>query len=194
MGRGLGEAQRAMLAALEAQDNGYMALTIAELAETLKVTPRRCREVAYTLRDRGLVIVSLEQIGGKGWNEYGLVEYNSSLHEGLDIITVKKGEPVPGRTRHRSRWQHLAEMVKQYPDNESYKRALAEAKVVRARRDMQFVREGMPNVGLLVWRPEQWQRYLTRWGPVTRKRLIERFGPHEDQPPDKPKVIHWPQA
>jgi hypothetical protein len=183
-----------MMAALEAQDDGYMAMTTAELAEVLKLTPRRTRQVAHDLAKRGLVIVSLQSIGGKGWNEYGLVEYDSSRHEGLDIITVKKGEPVPGRTRHRSRWQHLAEMVKQYPDNESYKRALAEAKVVRARRDMQFVREGMHNVGLLVWLPEQWQRYLTQWSPATRKRLIERFGPHGDQPPDGPKVIRWPEA
>lgn len=106
MGQGLGQRQRAMLAALEPVGS----LTIAELTEMLGLASFRwTREVARTLEARGLVIITTGVLTWKGAGQFGrlvsrrkieryqpLGDYEWIDLESVPVISVKKGELWPG--------------------------------------------------------------------------------------------------
>ena len=76
MGRGLGEAQKAILAGLrEASGGGDLALTVAELAERLDRSQRQIRAAVRALEARELVIVRKGYQGWRGLGEYGKIKY-----------------------------------------------------------------------------------------------------------------------
>lgn len=202
MGQGLGPTQRAMLKALE----GPGELTISELTEILGLTMRRCREVAHSLADRKLVVVTKEHLGWKGIGEYGILAKREDVlrshafwtsprgpgkarpaasrfeHlentdvEALPIITIKSGEEVPGRQRTKAGGYRATHGIPPIP--------------TRVYRDTEFVHIGVPVYGLMVieidvyrkWRAGQIRTYETlgvAFGapPATEERIIELFGP-----------------
>jgi hypothetical protein len=203
MGHGLGPAQKRMLEVLE----GPGALSIAELAEIVGLTMRRCREIAHSLADRKLVVIRREHLGWKGIGEYGILAERSDVlrsnafytsppgpgkagpaasrfehleHldvEALPIIVIKSGEEVPGRQRTKAGGYRATHGIAPRP--------------MKVYRDTEFVHIGVPVSGLMVWeigvyraqRAREIRNYealgvrLGSRRPVTEAEIIELFGP-----------------
>jgi hypothetical protein len=121
MGHGLGPTQRAILAALDTSED--VCMTVPELATELQRSQRQIRTAVHALETRGLVIVKRGHTGWRGRGEYGRLSQRWRERDASlpTALTVKAGERWPG-----SQWY-------------------------RARRDTEFVRNGMPTYGLLVW-------------------------------------------
>ena len=69
MSRGIGRAQLAILAALEATDR--LCLTVSELSDFTGRRDRQLRRAVHSLQRRGRVCVTHEVIGWKGDGQYG---------------------------------------------------------------------------------------------------------------------------
>jgi hypothetical protein len=125
MGRGPGIAQRAILAALEA-DQGNAWLTVPELAERTGRPPRQVRTAVHALEARGLVVITKGATGWKGRGDYGRWVY-AQPGDAADprVVTVQPGDPIP----HRPGWEVLAS----------------------ATQPVTFIRAGVPVSGLQVW-------------------------------------------
>ena len=159
MGHGLGPAQRAMLEALH--ESEWLALTTAHLAGRLKLSERRTRAVARSLEARRLVVITREHTGWRGAGEYGRLVPRYSWDRG-DVpaaLVLKAGETWPLRRAFHSE-----------VDLETWE----------AKHDIEFIRNGVPTSGLLVWLPEnrrQWRaREIKRWG-LTEAKALEQLGP-----------------
>lgn len=131
MSRGLGDTQRGLLTALaDRDDDGYRWATIDTLATACGISPVQTREAIRSLERGGHVVVTRGHIGWKGRGEYGpLVRRGRGWwtddHDDLPTAAVaEKGDPWP-----RSPETHTA----------------------TAR--VEFVRMGVPKVGLQVWLP-----------------------------------------
>src|SRR5260370_2600282 len=91
MSRGLGQAQRTILATL-ADDADY-ALTTANLAERLGRSQRQIRTAVDALERRGLVVVTRGHVALNGERKYGKV--TRQLKETPGSVLVRKVEPWP---------------------------------------------------------------------------------------------------
>jgi len=78
--RGLGSVQLRLLDVLDRAGRG---MTVAELAAALDVTPRRCREVVDSLRDRRRVAVTRERIATQS---SGLPVHGNVVWTGRDLL------------------------------------------------------------------------------------------------------------
>jgi MarR family len=147
MSRGLGTAQRAILAALR-EDDDY-ALSVTELAGKLGRSQRQVRAAVRALEARKLVVITRDHIGWRGAGEYGRLRRSYGSADGdLPRVKVRAGEPWPIPSR------RPGEFV--------------------ASKDVEFVRAGMPTFGLLVWLSEdreRWEAELADFREQFRKRL-----------------------
>lgn len=93
VGRGLGATQRAALAALTEAADRREGIYVNDLAGILGITPDRCRALARSLRDRGLVRTEtrgyLQGIGDRG----KLIRYvpnmwHEDIRDALPIVDV----------------------------------------------------------------------------------------------------------
>lgn len=132
MSRGLGTTQQAILRTLA--EHEYSALSVAELAERVGRSPRQVRTAVHALARRGAVVITREGIGWHGAGEYGRLARQPRGGKLPVALTVRKGEPTP-----YARYQGYG-----------------------AWRDTEYVRNGMPAYGLLVWLAERRQQWEER--------------------------------
>jgi hypothetical protein len=92
----LGDAQRAILSALEKSD--YLAMGTTDLAAAIHRSPRQVRAAVAALARRGSVIVTKnEQVGWKGAGSYGpLVTWRPTPDTPV-AVSVPAGQALPGR-------------------------------------------------------------------------------------------------
>ena len=139
MSKGIGKTQQAILDALAAEKE-LAALTVVELAQRLGASPRQIRAAVHSLAGRGLVVLTKQYGGWRGYGEQGRAvprryPWDS---DAPTAFVLKEGEPWP------------------FPDgwgNHDHGRV--------ASRDVEFIRKGMPTgVSLFVWLPERREKYL----------------------------------
>jgi biotin operon repressor len=127
--KGIGKTQQRILDAL-ADEKKYLPLTVPDLAERIGCSERQIRRAVHSLEDRGLVVITRENMRWKGYGEYGRLarKHWPWDEDALVVLTVKAGEPWPIQFRGPG-W--------------------------RASSDTEFYYGGVPTPGLLVWLPEQ---------------------------------------
>ena len=156
MSRGPGTAQRAILAALADAEGDYM--TVPELAQATGRSDRQVRTAVRSLEGRALVVITREYTGWRGAGEYGrlvaLPHFNPDQPELEPVLTVREGEPWPGRPG----W--------------------------KAARDVEFGRAGMPTYGLLVFLPERHEAREARHRALVARLTAALAGEAAAAPPD----------
>ena len=134
-------------------------MTTPELAERVSLTPRRVRHLCDALEARGLVVITREHVGWKGYGTAGRwfrVESWQELPEDAERVEVRAGEVWP--------WHEGRFTVDPAQRPSPY----------RVGQDLTYARRGTPVYGRIVWLPEQHARHLERLGRVTADMLEAR--------------------
>lgn len=154
MGHGLGSAQKAIIEALQEAHRtkrGYDtgARSTAWLAEKVGLSPLRVRQACDGLAKRHMVILTTEVVGWQGIGEYGtLVRYDPDVHGDVEPnVVAEPGDPWP-------------------LDPERY--------VTKARTE--FVHQGMPISGRMVWLAEQRVIYLMERAVMAGRAVMSAYG------------------